>query len=86
MAAIDRLGLAERTVIVFFSDNGGNMYNVVDGAPPTSNSPLRGGKAILGRVAWRVPCVIAWPGLTNPAAATQPRSKARISIRPSPNC
>jgi len=42
LAAVDRLGIAERTIIVFFSDNGGNMYNTVDGVPPTSNAPLRG--------------------------------------------
>jgi arylsulfatase A-like enzyme len=42
---LDRLKLAERTIIVFTSDNGGNMYNEVDGTTPTSNRPLRGGKA-----------------------------------------
>ena len=41
--ALDRLGIAERTIIVFFSDNGGNMYDAVDGTTPTSNAPLRGG-------------------------------------------
>ena len=37
---LDRLGIAERTLIVFFSDNGGNMYNKVDGTTPTSNAPF----------------------------------------------
>jgi arylsulfatase A-like enzyme len=63
MAALERLGIAERTIIVFYSDNGGNMYNVVEGAPPTSNSPLRGGKATPWEGGVRVPCIIAWPGL-----------------------
>jgi arylsulfatase A-like enzyme len=61
---IDRLGLAEKTIIIFTSDNGGNMYNEVEGAPPTSNSPLRGGKATMFEGGTRVPCVIAWPGVT----------------------
>jgi arylsulfatase A-like enzyme len=62
--ALDRLGLADQTVIVFTSDNGGNMYNEIDGTTPTSNSPLRGGKATLFEGGTRVPAVIAWPGLT----------------------
>ena len=60
---LDRLGLAERTVIVFTSDNGGNMYNEIDGTTPTSNRPLRGGKATMYEGGTRVPCVVAWPGL-----------------------
>ena len=67
--ALDRLGLADRTLIVFTSDNGGNMYNEVDDTTPTSNAPLRGGKATLFEGGTRVPCVIAWPGVT--AAGTR---------------
>jgi hypothetical protein len=40
------------------------MYNEVDGTTPTSNAPLRGGKATMFEGGTRVPCVIAWPGLT----------------------
>ena len=43
--AIDRIGIADNTIVLFFSDNGGNMYNEVDDTTPTSNAPLRGGKA-----------------------------------------
>lgn len=62
--AIDRLGLADRTIIVFTSDNGGNMYSSVDGTVPTSNAPLRGGKATMFEGGVRVPCVIVWPDVT----------------------
>ncbi|MFO0012864.1 MAG: sulfatase [Planctomycetota bacterium] len=72
--ALDRLELADNTIIVFTADNGGNMYNVVDGVPPTSNRPLRGGKATLFEGGTRVPCVIAWPGVTTPGS----RSDAMI--------
>jgi len=61
---LDRLGLADRTIIVFTSDNGGNMYSEVDGTVPTSNAPLRGGKASMFEGGVRVPLVIVWPGLT----------------------
>jgi len=60
--ALDRLGLSEKTIIIFTSDNGGNMYNEVDGTTPTSNAPLRGGKATMFEGGVRVPCVVVWPG------------------------
>ena len=62
--AIDRLGIADRTIVIFTSDNGGNMYNEVDGTTPTSNAPLRGGKATMFEGGTRVPCVVVWPGIT----------------------
>ncbi len=64
---LDRLGIADKTAIVFFSDNGGNMYNEIDGTTPTSNRPLRGGKASLYEGGIRVPCIVSWPGIVAPA-------------------
>jgi len=62
--ALDRLQIADNTIILFTSDNGGNMYNEVDGTTPTSNAPLRGGKATMFEGGTRVPCIIVWPGIT----------------------
>ncbi len=59
---LDRLKIADRTLVIFFSDNGGNMYNEVDGTTPTSNMPLRGGKATVYEGGVRVPCIVDWPG------------------------
>ena len=66
---LDRLKIADRTMIVFFSDNGGNMYNEVDGTTPTSNAPLRGGKATVYEGGVREPCVVSLPGVV--AAGTR---------------
>ncbi|MEC7566769.1 MAG: sulfatase-like hydrolase/transferase [Planctomycetota bacterium] len=59
---LDRLKLANDTIIIFFSDNGGNMYSRIDDLPPTSNAPLRGGKATIYEGGTRVPCAVVWPG------------------------
>ena len=76
---IDRLGIADRTAIIFIADNGGNMYNYLpettkDGKKYTStatdNSPLRGGKATMFEGGFRVPCVVVWPGVTKPGTRT----------------
>lgn len=72
--ALDRLKLADRTIVIFYSDNGGNMYNEIDGTTPTSNVPLRGGKATMYEGGVRVPCIIAWPGAVEPGS----RSDAMI--------
>jgi arylsulfatase A-like enzyme len=63
---LDRLQLADNTIVVFTSDNGGNMYSEVDGTVPTSNVPLRGGKATMFEGGTRVPCVVNWPGVIEP--------------------
>ncbi len=68
--ALDRLKLSHKTIIVFFSDNGGNMYSRVDGIPPTSNAPLRGGKATIYEGGTRVPCAVIWPSKTKPGSTT----------------
>lgn len=60
---LDRLKLSEKTLIIFASDNGGNMYNRIDDTTPTSNAPLRGGKATLFEGGVRTPLIISWPGI-----------------------
>jgi len=72
---LDELKLADNTIIVFFSDNGGNMYSSVDGIPPTSNAPLRGGKATIYEGGTREPCIVVWPGKVKPGS----RSEAFLS-------
>ncbi len=59
---LDQLGVADNTIIIFASDNGGNMYNQVDGTTPTSNKPLKGGKATMYEGGIRGPAIVAYPG------------------------
>ncbi len=60
---LDRLQITDHTIVIFSSDNGGNMYNIVEETSPTSNAPLRGGKATMYEGGTRVPQVICWPGV-----------------------
>jgi arylsulfatase A-like enzyme len=61
LAALERAGLAERTVVVFMSDNGG--LSTSEGHP-TSNLPLRAGKGWLYEGGIREPMIIHAPGVT----------------------
>lgn len=65
---LDRLGIADHTIILFASDNGGNMYNEVDGTTPTSNAPLRGGKATMYEGGVRGPAIVVRPGDIEPGS------------------
>ncbi len=58
-AKLSELGLADRTVIVVASDNGGRL-------PTTSNKPLRAGKGGRYEGGVRVPLIVYWPGVTKP--------------------
>lgn len=91
---LDRLKIAENTIIIFTADNGGNMYNEIDGTTPTSNVPLRGGKATMFEGGTRVPCVIAWPGITTPGSRSDavvqsedyyPTLLSGLGLAPNPN-
>ena len=55
-ALLEELGLAENTLVVFFSDNGGALY--VEGA---NNSPLNGGKRYQYEGGLRIPFIMKWP-------------------------
>jgi arylsulfatase A-like enzyme len=61
LAALDRAGVANRTVVVFFSDNGG--LSTSEGHP-TSNLPLRAGKGWLYEGGIREPMIFHAPGVT----------------------
>lgn len=64
MKAVDEDKLADNTIVFFLSDNGGNMYDAVDGTTPTNNYPLRGGKSTSHDGGLRIPFAVRWPGVT----------------------
>ena len=62
LARLDALGLADRTIVVFTSDNGG--LHVPEGPHQiiTHNAPYRAGKGFLYEGGLRVPLIVRWPG------------------------
>ena len=66
--ALDRLHLTEKTIIIFTSDNGGNMYDRVKGTTPTNNHPLRNGKGNIYEGGVREPSIVVWPGVVKPGS------------------
>lgn len=70
LAELDQLGIRENTIIIFTSDNGGNMYNEVDGTTPTNNAPLKSGKGNNYEGGVRVPLIVSWLGVSKPGYVT----------------
>ncbi len=61
LRGLNELGLDERTLVFFTSDNGG--LSTSEGHP-TSNLPLRAGKGWVYEGGVRVPLIVRWPGVT----------------------
>lgn len=85
--ALEANGLMDHTIIIFFSDNGGVNWQAMKkesarkgpnsvtapyvNIPPTSNHPLRGGKATIYEGGTREPCFVVWPGVVKPGTRTE---------------
>ncbi len=58
---LDRYGLTDRTIVIFYSDNGG--FEQLQ-----AQDPFRGGKAMIWEGGVRVPMAIKWPGVVEPGS------------------
>ena len=76
MAALEDAGLAENTLLVVMSDNGGLEHTDLGlDDPVTSNAPLRGEKGTIYEGGLRIPLIVRWPGEVQPGLVVdQPAS------------
>ena len=77
MDELRALGLEKDTVVIVYSDNGGNTHSDLgpEKLPLTNNAPLRSGKGRLYEGGVRVPLIVQWPGHVEPGS----RSNALVS-------
>jgi len=72
MQTLDDLKLADNTVLIFTSDNGGVGGYVREGIKATGditdNAPLRSGKGSLYEGGTRDPFIVRWPGAVKPGS------------------
>jgi arylsulfatase A-like enzyme len=63
---LDDLGIAENTIVMYATDNGAEEFSWPDGG----TTPFRGEKDTNWEGAWRVPCMIRWPGVIKPGTVS----------------
>jgi arylsulfatase A-like enzyme len=62
LKALDELGLADNTIVMYSTDNGAEKFTWPDGG----QSPFRGEKNTNWEGGFRVPVAIRWPGVVSP--------------------
>lgn len=68
LKTIEDNGMADNTIVIFMSDNGGALFNNI-----TINYPLRGGKGMFYEGGTRVPMFVRWPGVVKPGSTSDER-------------
>ena len=64
LVALDRLGIADNTIVFYSTDNGPH-YNTW---PDAAATPFRGEKNTNWEGGWRVPAAVRWPGKIKPGS------------------
>ena len=62
LAKLDELGIADKTIVMYSTDNGAETFTWPDGG----TTPFRGEKNTNWEGGYRVPTAIRWPGLIEP--------------------
>lgn len=86
LATLEEQHLADRTVVIFASDNGGvggypDLENGARRGGVTDNSPLRGGKGMFYEGGIRVPFLVRWPGVI-PAKSRTAQPALHVDLFP----
>jgi len=63
---LDKLGIADNTIVMYSTDNGAEVMSWPDGG----TTPFRGEKDTNWERGWRVPCAIRWPGVIKPGTVS----------------
>jgi arylsulfatase len=63
---LDKLGIADNTIVMYSTDNGAEVMTWPDGG----STPFRGEKDTNWEGGWRVPCMIRWPGHIEPGTVS----------------
>ena len=83
---LDDLKIADNTIVIYTTDNGAEVFTWPDGG----TTPFRGEKDTNWEGAFRVPCVIRWPGVIKPGHGHQRdhlgRGLAAHASWPRPEC
>ncbi|MCL3780728.1 DUF4976 domain-containing protein [Prolixibacteraceae bacterium JC049] len=66
MNYVDEKGIADNTIIMFMSDNGGFSLRPRAGQMHTHNKPLNSGKGSAYEGGIREPMIVKWPGVVKP--------------------